>query len=173
MLRHCKFIPTAIGRANRRLRRASDENSETAVWLFPSNKDQDGRLSSWAFKMCHLQPFRSILSKNFFQLFHPHTGGPFLLPQRANYQEREFFQLQNWMRQRVFSALGIQTRPFAAHWATFVSKFFHLFHFHTGRPILITPEGQYWEKGQFPNSKTGWERGFSVSRAFKLDHLHR
>ena len=36
---------------------------------------------------------------------------------------------------------GIQTGPFAALEATFVLKNFTLFHFHTGEPILITPEG--------------------------------
>ena len=29
-------------------------------------------------------------------------------------QKREFIQLPNWMKERAFSALGIQTRPFAA-----------------------------------------------------------
>ena len=37
-----------------------------------------------------------------------------LLPQRANMEKRKFYQPQNWMRQRVFSALGIQTGPFAS-----------------------------------------------------------
>ena len=44
------------------------------------------------------------------------------------------------MRQMDFDALGIQTGPFIAYSANFVLKIFHLFHFHTGRPILITPE---------------------------------
>ena len=68
-------------------------------------------------------------------------GSSFLLPQEANYQKREFFQLQNWMRQKGFSAWAIQNGPFAALWGHFVLKIFQLFHFHTGRPILITPEG--------------------------------
>merc|ERR1711978_593562 len=42
-------------------------------------------------------------------------GGQFLLPQRANNGKREFFQLQNRMRQGVFSDWGIQTGSFAAH----------------------------------------------------------
>ena len=54
----------------------------------------------------------------------------------------EFTQLQNWMRQTVFSAWGIQTGPFAVLGAHFVPEDFQLFHFHTGRPILITPERQ-------------------------------
>ena len=51
------------------------------------------------------------------------------------------------MRQRVFSAWGIQTGPFAIFEAHFVLKIFQLFHLHYGEPILITPEGQLWEKG--------------------------
>ena len=38
--------------------------------------------------------------------------------------KREIIQLQNWMRQWVFSALGIQTGPFAVHGAHFVSEDF-------------------------------------------------
>ena len=134
------------------------------------------------------------------------------------------------MRQRVLSARAIQSGPFASLWATFVLKVFHLLHFHTGRPIFIIQEGQYWEKGihptskldetegfqcqgracwtifitlshfcyenfptfslsyweansyyprgpimgkgNSPNFKIGWDRGFWVPGTFKLDHLH-
>ena len=55
---------------------------------------------------------------------------------------RGFIQLQNWMRQRGFSAWGIQTGPFAACWAPFVLKIVQLFHFHTGESNLIAPESQ-------------------------------
>ena len=44
------------------------------------------------------------------------------------------------MRQRGFIAFGNQTGPFAVHLAHFVLQWFKLFPFHTGRPILITPE---------------------------------
>ena len=44
------------------------------------------------------------------------------------------------MPQIDFNAWGIQTGPFAAHADTFVPKIFKLFYFHTGEPILITPE---------------------------------
>ena len=47
----------------------------------------------------------------------------------------------NWVGHRGLSAWGIQTGPFAALKAHFVLEDFQLFHFHTGRPILITPEG--------------------------------
>ena len=80
--------------------------------------------------------------------------------QRANNGKGQFLQPQNWMRQRVFSAWGIQSGPFASHYATFVLEIFHLFHFHTGRPILITPEGQYGEKGIHPTSKLDETEGF-------------
>ena len=64
------------------------------------------------------------------------------------------------MRQRGLGAWGIQTGPFAVHWAHFVPKDFHLFHLHTGRPILITPEGQLWEKGVLPTPKLDETEGF-------------
>ena len=66
-----------------------------------------------AFKQDHLQPFKPILSQKIFNFFTFILGGQFLLPQRANMEKREFSQLQNWMRQRGFSAWGIQTGPFA------------------------------------------------------------
>ena len=68
-------------------------------------------------------------------------------------KKMEFIQLQNWMRQRGLSTLGIQTGPFAAIWAHFILKDFQLFHFHTGKPILITPEVWYEENGIRPTSK--------------------
>ena len=54
------------------------------------------------------------------------------------------------MLQRGLSAWGIQIGSFAAGRAPFVPKFLKLFHLHTGRPIPITPESQYWEKGIHP-----------------------
>ena len=94
-----------------------------------------------AFKQDHLQPFEPILSQKIFNFFTFILGGRFLLPQRANYEERKFSQPQKWIRERDFSACSIQTGPFAVHLAHFVLKSFKLFPFHTGRPILITPEG--------------------------------
>ena len=49
---------------------------------------------------------------------------------------------QNGMIQGTFNALGIQTGPFAACSVIFVLEIFQLLLFHTGKPILITPEGQ-------------------------------
>ena len=68
-----------------------------------------------AFKLDHLHPIKPLLFWKFSKIFTFILGGQFLLPQRANYQKREFFQPQNWMRQRLFSDLGIQTGPFASH----------------------------------------------------------
>ena len=107
-------ISPAIGRANRRLRRASDENSETAVWLYPSNKDQDGGLSSWAFKMCHLQPFRSILFKNFSNFCTLILGAHSYYPRGPIMRKSGIIQLWMRMRSRGFSAWGIQAVPFAS-----------------------------------------------------------
>ena len=49
-----------------------------------------------------------------------------------------------------FNAWGIQTGPFAAHSVPFIMKHFHLFHFHTGEPFLITPEVHKWKSGIHP-----------------------
>ena len=98
-----------------------------------------------AFKLDHLQPIEPILLQKISNFFIFILGSQFLLPQRANNGKWEFIQPQNWMRQRVSSAWGIQTRPFAANQAIFVSKILHFFHFHTGRPILITPEANNWK----------------------------
>ena len=68
------------------------------------------------------------------------------------------------MRQRVFSAWGIQTGPLA----TFIANIFLLFHLHTGGPFLITPEDQYWENGIVPISKLNETEGFQC-----LGHSNR
>ena len=94
-----------------------------------------------AFQLDHLHPIKPHLFWKFSNFFTFILGGQLILPQRANNGKREFFQPQKWMTQGVFSAWGIQTRPSASLWAPFVLDIFHHFHFHTGRPILITPEG--------------------------------
>ena len=88
-----------------------------------------------AFKLDHLQSFQPILSWKFSIFFTFILGRHFLLPQRANNGKWEFTQLQ-----MESNAWGIQTGPFAVHLAHFVLKIFHLFHFHTGEPFLITPD---------------------------------
>ena len=64
------------------------------------------------------------------------------------------------MMQVDFSALDIQTGPFAVDLATFVQIIFHHFHFHAGEPILITLEGQLSEKGILPTQKLDETEGF-------------
>ena len=66
-----------------------------------------------AFKLDHLQPFKPILFPKFFNFFTFILGSPFLLPQRANCEKGEFFQLPICTRQMGFSAYGIQTGQFA------------------------------------------------------------
>ena len=68
------------------------------------------------------------------------------------------------MRQGVFTALGIQTGPFADNWAHFVpeAEEIQFFHLHTGRPILITPEELIMGKRDSSNFKIQWEKGFLV-----------
>ena len=57
------------------------------------------------------------------------------------------------MRQRVISAWGIQTVPFASHYTPFVLENFQLFHFHTGSQFLLPQRANYgsWENFPFPN----------------------
>ena len=77
--------------------------------------DTSGLSMLGAFKLDHLQPLEPLLLWEILNFFTFILEGQFLLPQRANNGKREFFQPQNWMRQRVSSAWGIQTGPFAAH----------------------------------------------------------
>ena len=67
-----------------------------------------------AFKLDHFQSIKPLLFWYFCIFFTFILGGQFLLPERANNGKREFTQLQNWMRQRAFSAWGIQTGPFSS-----------------------------------------------------------
>ena len=52
-----------------------------------------------------------------FHLVHLHTGRLINItpdPQMANMEKKEIIQVQNWMRQRGFSAWDTQIGPFAA-----------------------------------------------------------
>ena len=80
--------------------------------------------------------------------------------------KKGFIQLQNWMREGVFSALALKLDHLQPIEPIILQKnFIFFFLFHTGRPIFITPEGIH------PTSKVEWDRGFSVPGAFKLDYL--
>ena len=116
----------------------------------------------WRCPRCPGRPAKgSGFVHDIFQLFHLHTiEGQFLLPQRANNGKREFSQPNKWMRQKVFSTLGNQSGPFASLYTPFVKEIFHLFHFHTGRPILITPRGAILGKGNSCHPKSEWVGGF-------------
>ena len=74
--------------------------------------------------------------------------------------EVRFCQLWNGMIQRGLSAWGVQIGSFAAGWAPFVLKCFKLFHLHTGEANSYYPRGPIMGKGNSPNFKTGWDRGF-------------
>ena len=99
-----------------------------------------GVLVSGALKLDHMQLIKSLLLPYFCKFSTFILGTHFLLPQRANNGKREFFQLQNWMRQRVSSVWGIQTGPFAAHSVHFILNFFIFFTFilgsHFPHPIM-------------------------------------
>ena len=62
------------------------------------------------------------------------------------------------MRVATSSAWGIQTGPFALIQTHLPPKNFQLFHFYSGRPILITPVGQESEMGNHPTLELN-ERG--------------
>ena len=94
------------------------------------------------FKLDHLQPFAPLTFWNFSNFFTFILERPVLITPGTNNGKREFFQLQNWKRQGVLSAWGIQTGPIASLWANSVQIFSQLFHFHTGEPFLITLEDQ-------------------------------
>ena len=95
--------------------------------------------------------------QEFFHHFHLHTGRPFLLPQRANYEKGEFLQLPIWRRQRGFSAWGIQTGPLAEGFKVAMSaissirlfeirRSVHRYEIHSDERILGERELQYLKK---------------------------
>ena len=116
-------------------------NNGKGAFIQLQNWMRQGFSSAWGIQTGPFAAHWALLFQKIFNFFSFILGGQFLLPQMANNGKGRFIQLQNWMRQGVFSAWGIQTGPFAAHWTHFVPEDFQLFHLHTGRPILITPEG--------------------------------
>ena len=75
---------------------------ETSVWV------------PGAIKLDHLQQINPTLLQKFSKIFTFILGGQFLLPQRGAGWKWENGNLPTWVRQRFFSAWGIQTGPFAA-----------------------------------------------------------
>merc|ERR1711978_173272 len=59
-----------------------------------------------------------------------------------------------------FQCLGHSNWIICSPLSHFCSNIFSLFHLHTGRPILITPEGQLSEMGILPTSKQNKTGGF-------------
>ena len=96
-----------------------------------------------AFKLDHLQSIEPILFWTFSIFFTFILGSHFLLTQRANNGKVRFTQLNNWMTQMDFNAWGIQTGPFAVHWAHFILKIFHLFTFILGSHFLLPQRANY------------------------------
>ena len=70
-------------------------------------------LSAWGIQTGPFAPCYANFIFQILQLFHFHTGGQILLPQRANNEKREFTQPQKWKGQMGFTAWGIQIGPFA------------------------------------------------------------
>ena len=81
--------------------------------------------------------------------------GAFLLPQREEGWKWENGILPTWARQRILSTWGIQIGPFAAICTNYISQILQLFHFHAGRPILITPERGGLEMGKWISPNLG------------------
>ena len=132
-------FPSSYWEANSYYPREREAENEKMV--FTRNGWYTGVWVPGAFKLDHLLPVKPILFSQFSNFSTFILGGQFLLPQREEGWKWEKGIIQPEMKQRDFSAWGIQTGPFAALWAHIVPKDFQLFHFHTGRPILITPEG--------------------------------
>ena len=83
-----------------------------------------------AFKLDHLQPVKLNLSKNISNFLIFILGLPFPITPESNFQrggnEKKGIT-QEWGRHRVLCTWGIQTLPFAACWADFIPKNFHLY----------------------------------------------
>ena len=98
-------------------------------------------LSAWVFQTGPFAAFQARLAHKVFQLFHFHTGRLILITPRTNDRKWGVTQLKNLMRVATLSTWGIHTGLFAAFQAHLASKILQIFYIHTGRPILITPEG--------------------------------
>ena len=70
-----------------------------------------------------------------------------------------------------FQCLGGSNWTICSPLSQIHSEHFQTFSLSYWGPILITPEGQLWEKGNSCNFQYGWDRGVSVPGAFKLDQL--
>ena len=82
-----------------------------------------------------------------FHIFHIHTGeANSYYPRGPIWRKGTFCQLQNWMRQWVLSAWGINPGPFWASWAKILPKIFGPLYLYTGGSLFLLP--QKTEKGR-------------------------
>ena len=129
-----------------------------------------------AFTLDHLLPVGLIVFQKISTSLTFIQGFPFLItPERVRKEaewignEKKGFS-QKWLRHRGFCTWGIQIGPFAACWADFVLKNFHLPDLCTGAPISYYPreskEGSRmewkWEKRIHP--KVNESQGFLYLR---------
>ena len=101
-------------------------------------------------KLVHLQHLEPILLTAFFKFFNFHAGRPIVItPERGRLKMGK----GNSPNLSALGAWGIQVGSFATLRANLVDQIFEIFHFHTGRPILITPERGRLKmgKGKSPN----------------------
>ena len=95
-------------------------------------------------------PFAALCTFHFlniFHIFHIHTGeANSYYPRGPIWRKGTFCQLQNWMRQWVLSAWGINPGPFWASWAKILPKIFGPLYHYTGGSLFLLP--QKTEKGR-------------------------
>ena len=94
------------------------------------------------FKMDHMQQLWANFALKIFQLFHFHTGGPFLIPQKGQYWEKRFHPNLKLDDTESIGCLGHSNWTIFSHLSLFCSKIFPTFSLSYWGPILITPEGQ-------------------------------
>ena len=119
-----------------------------------------GVLVPGAFKLDHLQPFKPILFWKISNFFTFILGSQFYYPRGLIMGKGKFLQLPIWMRQRGFSAWGIQIGPFAALEANFVLKFFQLLTFILGSPFLLPQRANFGSWENFPSPNMDDTEGF-------------
>ena len=163
LLLRCPFSREGTNSAPKRVRDRKGEERFTTKCI------RHGLLNGFGIHTGTFAVYFLTFFSNYFTFI---LGSPFLLPQRANNQKREFSKLQRWMKQRGFSARGIQTGPFASCWVTFLQTNFQLFPLSYWGAHSYYRRGPIIRKGNSPNSRDGWNRGVSVHGAFKQGHLH-
>ena len=133
-----------------------------------------------AFKLDHLHPVKQILFYKFYKFppctllsqfyFTNFTTFKLLYWGANSYYPRGWMaenwkngNLPLWVRERDFSAWGIQTGPIAAFYANFVPQILQFIQFHAGRPILITPEGGRLKMRKGKSSELDETQGFGCA----------